>query len=169
MSETVPGRWSAAEQEEIWARWRRRESFRAIGRHFGTHRQAVRRFVARTGGCRRAPPRRAEGALSSAEREEVSRGLAAGESYRQIATQLGRAHTTVSREVARNGGPTPYRAGAADAAAWGRPQGAGPNAPSRRSCARGRRCGRSSRRSCGCAGRRSRSRRGCGRPPPTIP
>ncbi|GJG89467.1 IS30 family transposase [Gemmatimonadetes bacterium T265] len=120
MSETVPGRWSAAEQEEIWARWRRGESFRAIGRHFGTHLHAVRRFVARTGGCRRPPPRRAEGVLTAAEREEVSRGLAAGESYRQVAARLGRAHTTISREVARNGGPTQYRAGAADAAAWRR-------------------------------------------------
>jgi len=120
MEATVPGRWSAAEQDEIWTRWRKGESFRSIGRRFGTHLHAIRRFLARTGGCRRPLPRRAQGALTAAEREEVSRGLAAGLSYRRIAAGLGRSHTTVSREVARNGGPTQYRAGAADAAAWRR-------------------------------------------------
>ncbi len=75
------------------------------------------------GGCRRPPPHRGEGALSAAEREEVSRGLAAGLSYRRIAAGLGRSHTTVSREVARNGGAAQYaqcRAGDAAAAAWRR-------------------------------------------------
>jgi IS30 family transposase len=52
MRETAPGRWSTAEQGEIWTRWRRGESFRSIGRHFGTHLHAIRRFVARTGGGR---------------------------------------------------------------------------------------------------------------------
>jgi len=64
MEATAPGRWSAAEQDEIWARWRKGESFRAIGRRFGTHLHAVRRSVARTGGCRR-PPRRPERALTA--------------------------------------------------------------------------------------------------------
>ncbi len=82
MEATAPGRWSAAEQAESWTRWRKGESCRAIGRHFGTRLHAVRRFVARTGGCRRPPPHRGERALSAAEREEVSRGLAAGLSYR---------------------------------------------------------------------------------------
>jgi IS30 family transposase len=118
--ETAPGRWSVAAQDEIWTRWQRGESSRSIGRRFGTHLHAIRRFVARTGGRRRPPARRAAGALTAAEREEVSRGLAAGESYRQITARLGRAHTTVSREVARNGGPAHYRAGAADVATWRR-------------------------------------------------
>ena len=120
MKTTGPSRWSTAEQDEIWTRWQRGESFRSIGRRFGTHLHAIRRFVARTGGCRRPPAARAERTLSAAEREEVSRGLAAGETYRAIARRLGRAHTTVSREVARNGGPAQYRAGAADVAAWRR-------------------------------------------------
>jgi IS30 family transposase len=56
------------------------------------------------------------------EREEISRGVASGESYRQIAARLGRVPSTVSREVARNGGRGRYRAQLADAAAFGRAQ-----------------------------------------------
>jgi IS30 family transposase len=55
-----------------------------------------------------------------AEREEISRGLAAGKSYRAIAAGLGRVQSSVSREVARNGGPRRYRAQAADQAAYRR-------------------------------------------------
>jgi IS30 family transposase len=69
----------------------------------------------------RPPARRRCGrCLSLAEREEVSRGLARGDTFRAIAAQLGRSHTTVSREVARNGGRARYRAQRADAAAWDR-------------------------------------------------
>jgi IS30 family transposase len=57
-----------------------------------------------------------------AEREEISRGVAAGESCRQIAARLGRAPATVSRELARNGGRHRYRAQPADAAAYRRAQ-----------------------------------------------
>ena len=55
--------------------------------------------------------------LSRAEREEISRGLAVGESLRVIAGRLARAPSTVSREVARNGGRPIYRACRADRAA----------------------------------------------------
>jgi IS30 family transposase len=61
-------------------------------------------------------------AVEVAEREEISRGLAAGEPCRQIAARLGRAPSTVARELARNGGRTCYRAQAADAAAFRRAQ-----------------------------------------------
>jgi IS30 family transposase len=57
-----------------------------------------------------------------AEREEISRGVAVGEPCRQIAARLGRAPSTVSRELARNGGRHHYRAQAADAAAFRRAQ-----------------------------------------------
>jgi hypothetical protein len=53
MDEPVPGGWTAAEQDEIWARWRRGEALRVIARHFGTDLAYVRRFLARTGGRRR--------------------------------------------------------------------------------------------------------------------
>src|SRR5262249_5539283 len=58
--------------------------------------------------------------LSLAEREEISRGLAGGESLRVIARRLGRASSTVPREVAANGGRRRYRACRADKAAEGR-------------------------------------------------
>jgi transposase, IS30 family len=77
----------------------------------------VRAFVLQTGGVQCRPPRRAARALLVAEREEISRGLAAGDSCRVIAQRLGRAPSTVSRELARNGGRRRYRAQAADAAA----------------------------------------------------
>lgn len=54
------------------------------------------------------------------EREEISRGRALGESCRVIAARLGRAASSVSREIARNGGAAKYRATAADAAAFDR-------------------------------------------------
>jgi IS30 family transposase len=82
----------------------------------------VRAFVLQTGGVQRHPPRRPTRCLGMAEREEISRGVAAGESCRQIAARLERAPSTVSRELARNGGRHRYRAQAADAAAFGRAQ-----------------------------------------------
>jgi|SRR5579871_5783998 len=69
--------------------------------------------------ARRPPPepKRSPLRLSLAEREEISRGVAAGESLRAIARRLGRAPSTVSREVAANGGNRRYRAVVADRAA----------------------------------------------------
>jgi IS30 family transposase len=113
---------SAAEQDEVWARWRQGESLRLIARRLGKRGPSVRAFVLQTGGVQRHPPRRAPRCLSMAEREEISRGVAAGESCRQIAARLGRVPSTVSRELARNGGRHRYRAQAADAAAFGRAQ-----------------------------------------------
>jgi len=77
-----------------------------------------RDLLKRTGGVRPVPRRRWELRLSLDEREEISRGLAAGRSLRAIAAGLGRAPSTVSREVSRNGGRAGYRALAADQAAW---------------------------------------------------
>jgi len=113
---------SAVEQDEVWARWRRGESLRLIARRLGKRGPSVRAFVLQTGGVQRHPPRRAQRCLSMAEREEISRGVAAGEPCRQIAARLGRSPSTVSRELARNGGRRRYRAQAADAAAFRRAQ-----------------------------------------------
>jgi IS30 family transposase len=53
-----------------------------------------------------------------AEREEISRGVAAGETCRGIASRLGRAPSTITREISRHGGREHYRALTADRAAW---------------------------------------------------
>jgi IS30 family transposase len=113
---------SAQEQDEVWARWRQGESLRLIARKLGKRGPSVRAFVLQTGGVQRHPPRRASRCLSMAEREEISRGVAAGQPCRQIAARLGRASSTVSRELARNGGRHRYRAQAADTAAFRRVQ-----------------------------------------------
>ena len=113
---------SAQEQDELWARWRRGQSLRLIARQLGKRVPSVRALVLQTGGVQHCPPRRAPRCLSMAEREEISRGVAAGESCRQIAARLGRAPSTVSRELARNGGRGRDRAQAADAAAYQRAQ-----------------------------------------------
>jgi IS30 family transposase len=63
---------------------------------------------------------RASRALQLKEREEISRGLAGGLSIREIGRRLGRAASTVSREICRNGGAAGYRATEADACAWRR-------------------------------------------------
>ncbi|MEU6270613.1 IS30 family transposase [Saccharopolyspora shandongensis] len=81
---------------------------------------SVARVVVPAGGIVPVPRRRAAGSLSSAEREEISRGLAVGKSFRAIARGLERNVSVISREVARNGGREDYRAQDADAAAWRR-------------------------------------------------
>ena len=113
---------SAAEQDEVWARWRQGESLRLIARRLGKRGPSVRAFVLQSGGVQRHPPGRAPRSLKMGEREEISRGVAAGEPCRQIAARLGRAPSTVSRELARNGGRHRYRAQPADAAAYRRAQ-----------------------------------------------
>jgi len=116
----VVQRLSAGQQEQVWERWRAGASLSRIGRDLGVPLHWVHRFLLACGGIRRPVPRRPARALSAAEREEVSRGLAAGWSCRRIAAGLGRPGCTVSREVARNGGREHYRAGDADRASEGR-------------------------------------------------
>jgi len=108
------------QQERVWRLWVEGRSPRAIGREVGFWAQGVRNFVGHTGGVRPPERRRSEHCLSKAEREEISRGLARGEGFRAIGRAISRDHTTVSREVNRNGGAKRYRAQAADEAAWGR-------------------------------------------------
>src|SRR5262245_18860308 len=90
------------------------ESYRAIGRRLGRSGCAVRWLVCRAGGFAPSPVKRSELRLSLAEREEISRGLTTGATLAMIAVGLGRAASTVSREVAANGGRAKYRAHTAD-------------------------------------------------------
>jgi len=111
---------TAAEIEVIWDRWEKGESLNAIARDLGRGHSAVQGLLARTGGIRPAQRTRSQRALSIAEREEISRGVAAGHSLRFIAASLNRSPSTVSREIKRNGGRRQYRACKADEAAWDR-------------------------------------------------
>jgi IS30 family transposase len=104
----------------MWDRWRKGESLHQIARLFNRHHSSVRGILAETGGIRPAARRRSPRALSLAEREEVSRALVLGHSIRSIASTLGRAPSTISREIGRNGGAGHYRASRADQAAWDR-------------------------------------------------
>jgi IS30 family transposase len=109
-----------SQKAEIWDRWQRGESMSFIGRSFERDSSSIHPVITRTGGFRPEPRKRRPLTLSLAQREEISRGLGAGRSYRWIAKHLGRAPSTISREVARNGGRKTYRATKADAAAWAR-------------------------------------------------
>ena len=113
-------RFTEAEIAEVWERRHAGEPTRLIARGLGRHGSSIRRVFEDAGGVRPAPRLRAERHLSLEEREEISCGVAGGESLRQIARRIGRAASTVSREVSRNGGRRRYRAHRADRAAWGR-------------------------------------------------
>jgi IS30 family transposase len=112
--------YTAAESAEIWDRLRRGEGLKSIGRVFGKTSSSIFAHIRPTGGIRPPPRRRSRLALTLAEREEISRGLVHGHSLRRIACSLGRAPSTVGREIARNGGSGPYRAAASDRRAWDR-------------------------------------------------
>ena len=112
--------YSASQRAEIWDRWQRGESMRSIGRRFDRQSSSVFSVISPTGGIRPPDRKRGSRALSLAEREEISRGLSGNYSLRAIARQLGRAPSTVSREVRRNGGRSAYRATVSDKAAWDR-------------------------------------------------
>jgi len=111
---------SVEQKAELWMRWKAGESMSDIGRALRKYPGSIFTCLAVQGGIARAPRRRAARALTGAEREQISRGLAAEQSIREIARELHRPASTVSREIARNGGRTPYRAVAADARAWRR-------------------------------------------------
>lgn len=111
---------TAAESAEIWERWRKGEGLKSIGRAFGKPSSSVFAHISPLGGIQPPPRRRSRLSLSLTEREEISRGLVHGHSLRRIACGLGRAPSTVSRELTRNGGPSTYRATASDRQAWRR-------------------------------------------------
>ena len=108
------------QKAEMWDRWQRGETLHSIARLFDRHHTSVRGILAATGGIRPPERRRSRLALTLAEREEISRGIACDLSLQAIATRLKRAPSTISREVRRNGGLKCYRASQADQAAWDR-------------------------------------------------
>jgi IS30 family transposase len=106
----------------MWERWQKGESLQHIAQLFDRNHSSIQRILAETGGIRPAPRRRSRLALTLAEREEISRAVVAGHSMRSIAAQVGRAPSTISREIKRNGGQECYRASQAEQSAWDRGQ-----------------------------------------------
>jgi IS30 family transposase len=107
------------QKAELWERWRSGQCVADIARALGRrNKTGVYRLLAGNGGIVPYERRRAPLSLRLDEREEISRGLAAGRSIRQIACGLGRAPSTVSREIRRNGGSQGYRANRAEQRAW---------------------------------------------------
>ena len=102
----------------LWSRWQRGETGVQISAVLGCHHGTVTWHIARAGGLRPRERRRAARVLRLAEREEISGGLAVGQSLRAIARGVGRAPSTISRELARHGGRALYGASRADARAW---------------------------------------------------
>ena len=109
---------SAAQKADLWERWEQGQSLREIGRALGKHAGSIHGVVSGNGGLTPAVRLRSRWALTLADREEISRGLASARSIRRIATTLGRAPSTISREIHRHGGTQAYRAAEADAQAW---------------------------------------------------
>jgi IS30 family transposase len=106
------------QKRELWDRWKNGQSLSEIGRALGKHPGSIHGVVASKGGIVPAERKRAPGSLTMEEREEISRGLAYGESFRAIARRLGRPPSTISREVGRHGGRMGYRATKAEERAW---------------------------------------------------
>jgi IS30 family transposase len=104
----------------MWERWRKGESLQHIAELFDRNHSSIQRILAESGGIRQKQRSRSGLALTLVEREEISRAVVAGHSIRSIATSIGRAPSTVSREIKRNGGQECYRASLADQAAWDR-------------------------------------------------
>src|SRR5271154_5223950 len=118
MTQRKRSRLSPTQETDVWKRWKAGQSLHAIGRVFGKPHTSIRHLLLPRGGIPPAARRRSRLALTLAEREDISRGMASGSSIREIAKLLDRAVSTVSREVARHGGRPEYRAHEADDQAW---------------------------------------------------
>lgn len=100
--------YTESQKKLMWDRWQKGDSLQHIAQLFDRNHSSIQRILAETGGIRPAVRRRSRLALTLAEREEISRAVVAGNSVRSIATLLGRAASTISREIRRNGGQGCY-------------------------------------------------------------
>jgi IS30 family transposase len=110
-------RFTDEEKVQIWDWHQDGVPVKRIARRLGRNNASLRKLVGETGGVRPRVRVISERHLSLVEREEISRGLAAGLSLRLISERLGRAPSTISREVNANGGRQRYRALPAERAA----------------------------------------------------
>ena len=106
--------------QALWARWKQGDSLLQISQTLGVNRGNTWQIVRGHGGL--IPPARvrSERVLQMSDREAIFCGLAQEERIRSIARRLGRAPSTISREIQRHGGAKVYRASVADAVAWRR-------------------------------------------------
>jgi IS30 family transposase len=111
---------SAEQKKEVRHRWRQGQTLSEIGKVFGKHTGSIHGVVSLRGGISPVSRIRSARALTDGEREEISRGLMASLSMREIARRLNRSCSTISREIARNGGSVGYRAMLAESRAWDR-------------------------------------------------
>ena len=113
---------SRQQHDAFWARWTAGQTLETISHAVGASPRGWYSVVQAHGGIRPPPRTRAPHALTFTEREVIARALRADTSLRAIARTLGRAPSTISREIARNGTRTArqrgYDAATADARAW---------------------------------------------------
>jgi transposase, IS30 family len=109
---------SVIEKRDVWSRWKAGQSLHEIGRAFDKPHSCIRSVLLPRGGIPPIARRRSRLALTLAEREDISRGIASGSSIREIARHMNRAASTLSREVRRHGDRPAYRAHDADRQAW---------------------------------------------------
>jgi IS30 family transposase len=113
-------RMSSVEHEQIWHSWREGVPIKHIARALGRAEHGVRCLLERYGGYVPALRQRRAEELTAEQREEIFAGISAGLAARAIAERVGKHHSSVSREIKRNGGRACYRPSAADKAAWER-------------------------------------------------
>jgi IS30 family transposase len=109
--------YSQAQKAQMWARWKEGWTMHQIAHLCDRGHSSIHRILAESGGIQPPQRCRSQRALTLVEREEISRALVTGHSIRSIAARIGRAPSTVSREIKRNGGQASYRASQADSAA----------------------------------------------------
>lgn len=114
--------YSEKQKAQMWDRWQKGDTLHTIARLFDRSHGSIAGILSRSGGIRPKPRTRSQLSLTLAEREVISRGIAAELSMRTMASQLGRSPSTISREINRNGGYYQYRAVSAEKAAWDRAQ-----------------------------------------------
>ena len=108
------------DRDEIWGLVMAGGTHGRVALAVGRHASVVHGVICATGGVRPVKRHRAAGRLSLIDREDIAAGVAAGLSTRAIARLLGRPASTVSRELARNGGRQKYRPSTAEQGAWDR-------------------------------------------------
>jgi IS30 family transposase len=116
---------TSRQRADLWRRWKQGQSLSEIGRALGKGPGSVFGWLSERGGIAPRSRSRSSRVLALPDREEISRGICHGESIRRIAARIGKAPSTVSREITRNGGRSWYRATKADLRAWheaGRPK-----------------------------------------------